>query len=176
MQHEDKERAGWLRLSVPVPPRLAELIGYRGEARWVAFHWEPCGDESFYDDGRTSGTGSPWAYLAYVRHRAVAGSLAPFNLGSSDSEASEWLVLDRAEQVLYVAPAQIARRFLVRQHPPLPQPPLAVGQATESILADLLDLSRWREVQIDPAAVERAMREEQQATAAMVAFLDEHLE
>src|SRR5262249_57278337 len=53
MQHEDKERAGWLRLSVPVPPRLAELIGYRGEARWVAVHWEPCGDESFYDDGPT---------------------------------------------------------------------------------------------------------------------------
>src|SRR4051794_19243387 len=102
MQHDDDERDGWVRLDVPVPPRLAELIGYRGEARWVAFHWEPSGDESFYDDGQASGTGSAWAYLAYVRHPAVASAVAPYNFGSSDSEATECLVLDSVEQVLHV--------------------------------------------------------------------------
>ena len=35
-----------------------EAVGYRGNVRWVAFRWEPCGDEPFYDDGRTSGTGA----------------------------------------------------------------------------------------------------------------------
>jgi hypothetical protein len=99
LQHEE-EREGWVRLSVPVPPGLAEAIGYRGEARWVAFHWEPCGDESFYDDGRSSGTGAPWPYLAFARHPVVAPAIAPYDLGSSDSEARECLVLDRGEGVL----------------------------------------------------------------------------
>jgi hypothetical protein len=175
MQHDEPVRTDWVRLDVPVPPPLAELIGYGGKARWVAFHWEPCGDESVYDDGRTSGTGSPWAYLAYVRHPAVAPKVAPYNLGSSDREAAEWLVLDRTEQALHVAPALAARRFLVRQHPPLPQRPPTPGRGPESTIAELLDLSRWREVRAEPATVERAMREEQQAIAGMVAFLDEHV-
>lgn len=45
MLQNEEEKAGWVRLGVRVPPGLAEAIGYRGDARWVAFHWEPCGDE-----------------------------------------------------------------------------------------------------------------------------------
>lgn len=175
MQHDEQERAGWVRLDVPVPPRLAELIGYRGKARWVAIHWEPCGDESFYDDGRSSGTGSPLAYQAFVRHPAVASEVAPFNFGSSDSEAAEWLVLDRMEKAIYVAPASAAWRFLARQHPPLPERAPGSLQGAETSLADLLDLSRWDECEIDQAAAEQAMREERQAIAKMVAFLDQHV-
>lgn len=175
MQHDESERTGWVRLSVPVPPRLAELIGYRGEARWVGFHWEPCGDESFYDDGRSSGTGSPWTYLAYVRHPAVAPEVVAFNLGSSDCEAEECLVLDRDEQSVYVAPVRAARTFLARQHPPLPERPPALVHGAATNLAELLDLSRWGEVELDQGAAERAMREEQRAIAEMVSFLDEHV-
>jgi hypothetical protein len=174
MLQNEEERAGWVRLSVPVPPRLARAIGYLGEARWVAFHWEPCGDESFYDDGRGSGTGSPWAYLAFVRHPVVAPEIAPYDLGSSDSEARECLLLDQGEQVLYAAPVRSARRFLAEQHPPLPE--LAAEEL--SALRDRLDvLSReWREgrVEVSPAEIARAMQEEKQAIEAIVEFLNSH--
>ena len=44
-------------LSVPVPSELAETLGYPGDARFVAFCWEPAGDEVVYEDGRLGGTG-----------------------------------------------------------------------------------------------------------------------
>jgi hypothetical protein len=175
-QHNEQERAGWVRLGVPLPPRLAEAVGYRGQARWVALHWEPCGDESFYDDGRTSGTGAPWPYLTFVRHPAVAPELAAFNLGSSDAGATECLLLDRGEQAIYVAPVLSARRFLAMQHPPPPpQRTAEQGRSVETSMADLLDLSTWRQVEVRRADVERAMREGQQAIEAMVSFLDRHV-
>jgi hypothetical protein len=171
MLQNEEERADWERLSVPVPPGLARAIGYRGEARWVALHWEPCGDESFYDDGRSSGTGSPWAYLAFVRHPVVAPVIAPYDLGSSDSEARECLVLDRGEKVLYVVPIRSARQFLVQQHPPPPE-------LTAVHLADVLDeFSReWQErrLEVSAADITQAMREENQAIEAIVRFLDAH--
>ena len=172
MDNSEQEQAEWARLRVPVPPRFAELMGYRGTAQWVAFRWEPCGDESFYDDGRSCGTGSPWPYLAFVRHAAVARRLAPYNLGSSDVEATETLVLDRTEQVLYAARVSSARRFLVAQHPPMPEltpeERAAVLECFDSRMRELQE----RPVQVSAAKVERAMREEQQAIAEMVAFLD----
>jgi hypothetical protein len=174
MLQNEEERAGWVRLGVPVPPGLSQAVGYRGDARWVAFHWEPCGDESFYDDGRTSGTGSPWAYLAFVRHRAVAQELAPYDLGSSDSEATECLLLDRGEGVLYVAPVRSARRLLIQQHPPLPE---LTPEDLSALQERLADLSRqWREerVEVSQADIARAMQEERQAIDEIVAFLDRH--
>jgi hypothetical protein len=172
--HNEQERAGWARLSVPPPPRLAEAVGYRGNVRWVAFRWEPCGDEPFYDDGRTSGTGAPWPYLAFVRHRALAPELAPYNLGSSDGLGSECLLLDRGDKVLYVVPLSSARRFLATQHPP-PARAAEHAPAVETSLADLLDLSTWREAEVGQADVERALREEEQVVNEMVAFLDQYV-
>lgn len=56
---------------VPVPPMLAEAIGYTGQvlghplqARYVGFYWERSGDEANFDDGRASGTGE---YTGYCR-------------------------------------------------------------------------------------------------------------
>jgi hypothetical protein len=150
LQQNEEERAGWVRLNVPVPPGLDAAIGYRGEARWVIFHWERCGDESFYNDGRIAGTGFPWPYLAFIRHPAVAPEIAPFAFGSSDSEAKECLLLDRGEQVLYAVPVWPARQFLVQQHPPPP------------------------ELTVSAADITQAMREEKQAIEAIVRFLDAH--
>lgn len=76
MQLNQQERAGWLRLGVPAPARLAQATGCRGEARWVAFHWEPCGDEFFYDDGRSVGMSSgEKGVLLDDPHRPRAGSV-----------------------------------------------------------------------------------------------------
>ena len=55
-------------LKVPVPPNLEEALGYDGKARYVAFYWEPAGDEAMFDDGRIS-TEADWrALLIYLRH------------------------------------------------------------------------------------------------------------
>src|SRR5713101_7000640 len=58
-------------LEIPFPPRLAEAFGYQGLARFVGFHWDPVGDELRYDDGRRSGPGDTWAFLAYRQHPTV---------------------------------------------------------------------------------------------------------
>ncbi len=99
-------------LPLPVPPRLAEALGYPGAAAWVSFCWQPAGDEVAYDDGRLTGTGEGQAYLRYTRHRAVAPHLAPYELGSSDAPARHRLVLDRQERKLYVATDREARAHL----------------------------------------------------------------
>jgi hypothetical protein len=39
-------------LDLPVPPMLEEALGYAGASRWVAFHWERCGDELRYQGCR----------------------------------------------------------------------------------------------------------------------------
>ena len=105
----------------------------------------------------------------------MAPELAAYNLGSSDGPATECLVLDRGEQVIYAAPVNSARRFLAMQHPPA-QPTAEQVPGVETSLADLLDLSTWREAEVSQADVERAMREEQQAIEEMVAFLNQHAE
>ena len=55
---------GLVFLQGPVPPMLAQAIGYKGNARFVAFHWTPYGDEADYSDGRVSATGNWQAFLA----------------------------------------------------------------------------------------------------------------
>src|SRR6266487_352302 len=52
--------AGLILLHVPVPPMpmLEKAIGYNGDARFVSFYWTPGGDETYYDDGQSAGTGN----------------------------------------------------------------------------------------------------------------------
>lgn len=159
-------------LEVPVPPNLAEAFGYRGGARYVGFHWEPAGDELVYDDGRLSGTGDPWAFLAFRRHPAVEPHLEAFNLGYSDLEAEHCLILDRAEEQAAVAPIAAARAFLQAQHPPAP--PLAPAEiaAVQQAIEEALR-ARSREVRIDPEVVRRWMDEQRQAIERMLAYLDQ---
>jgi len=69
------------------------------------------------DDGRCSGDGHWSGYLAYTRHPAVGLALAPYHLGSSDEDATHWLLIDRQERRAYVAPEAEARRVLHEQWP-----------------------------------------------------------
>ena len=84
-------------IDIPVPPQLERAVGYGGQARFFGIYWG-AGDEAYHDDGRRSGTGNPHAYLAFIRHPAVALPLAGHDLGSSDDEASEWLLIDRRDR------------------------------------------------------------------------------
>ncbi|HEX6779801.1 MAG TPA: hypothetical protein VF099_16455, partial [Ktedonobacterales bacterium] len=81
-------------------------------------------DKVTFNDGASSGTGDISLFLAFKRHTVVAPHLAGAHLGSSDEEASDWLVVDRQEQVLYLAAQEAARWHLVAQWPRLHSPPL----------------------------------------------------
>src|SRR5215211_407783 len=82
-------------VDLPLPPGLTVCLGYRGDARFVVFHWSPFGDQLVFDDGRSSGTAQSWAFLAYKRHRAVEPLLRGYDLGSSEEEATHVLLIDR---------------------------------------------------------------------------------
>lgn len=69
-----------------------------------------------------------------LRHRVIAPHIAGARLGSADEEASEWLLVDRQEQALYLANSEEARRFLAAQWPRYEQP----LESTEADLAHLL--------------------------------------
>jgi hypothetical protein len=110
------------RLSVPVPPKIAEIFGYTGQSRFVAFYHEPAGDELMHDDGRTAATAEWYAFEQWREHPAVAAHLQDVNLGYSDLPATHWLIIDRARDVAYVAHVSTAQAFLRVQHPAPPVP------------------------------------------------------
>jgi hypothetical protein len=124
-----KEFKGLTPLPAPVPPMLATAIGYKGDARYVAFNWTPYGDEAEYFDGRRGGTGNWQAFLAYIQHPAVSPTLEGYDLGSSDSEAKHCLILDREKGELMIAPVKETQAFLTEQWPP--EPPLRMNLQEE---------------------------------------------
>jgi hypothetical protein len=163
----------WFELAIPVPPGLAKLCGYPGDARYVGLCWQPCGDEVEYDDGQMSGTGSWGPYLAYTQHLAVGPTLIKLELGSSDAEPKHILIIDQAERRAFAADQRTGRDFLRRQqHTPLPE--LDANDAATT-LNDFLDVSKWREVEIGQAEVEARMRAEAEQVEEMLRFLDGHM-
>jgi hypothetical protein len=90
------------KLVVPAPPMLAAAIGYPGRVRYIAFYWTPCGDEVIYSDGQISADGQRHTWLLFVRHNSIAPHLAAYNLGSSDEEATPWLLVDQETCAMYV--------------------------------------------------------------------------
>ncbi len=101
-------------LPVPVPPTLEECCGYTGEARYVAFFWG-AGDESYFADGRESGTGEWDGFKAFVSHRSVRPALRGCDLGSSEEDALHWLILDRHIRRISIAKTQVAEQLLRQQ-------------------------------------------------------------
>ena len=163
-------------LPLPVPPRLAEALGYPGAAAWVSCCWQPAGDEGEYDDGQRAGTGEGQTYLRSTRHRAVAPHLAPYELGSSDAPARHRLVLDRLEGKLYVATDQEARAHLRAQWSPLEMRPASSWTAEQWAIVDEARLrmaGRGARTQEELSAeVAARMAAQARGEADLVAWLD----
>jgi hypothetical protein len=158
----------FLRLAAPLWPRLSLALGYSGGARWVAFYLAL--DKVTYNDGASSGTGDTGLFLAFKRHPVVAPHLAGTQLGRADTEASDWLVVDRQEQVMYLAAQAAARWHLVSQWPRFHRQPL---EYTQEELGRLLD--NLKEVVSPPdwpAKLAEALRESRANERLMLAWLD----
>jgi hypothetical protein len=159
-------------LSIPVPPDplLEQALGYTGRARFFATWWEPCGDEAMVSDGCTTATGEWQGFLAYVQHPVIYPALYRIDLGSSETEAKAWLVIDRQERKALIAKPKDARAFLSQQWP-----------QTDQILHiqdldQLLDLVIDRFQQMDTVTVQDVMHwmeNTQKAVAALTAWLNE---
>jgi hypothetical protein len=163
-------------LHIPVPPQLEQALGYEHKARFVAFYWE-AGDESYYDDGRVSGTGEWNGYLTFVRHPAIEPTLRPYHLGDSETEAHHWLLLDRQERALYVAPVRQANRFLHKQWPQKTAgEPVAMSQEEMmQVVMNALNTQNWQEVQteINTEEIMRKMHAQAQLVQDMQTWLDQ---
>ena len=87
-------------------------------------------------------------------------------------EADHVLIIDRETHLAHIAPIAAARTFLKAQHPPPPElTPYELEEMRRAIEETLI--TGWREVKVDPAAVQRAMDEERQAIARITAYLDQ---
>ena len=157
-------------VDIPLPPELSQTLGYRGPARFVGFFWSPLGDQLVSTDGRSSGTAQSWAFLTYRRHRAVAPLLNPFDLGSSEEDATHMLIIDRERNLARIAPVAEARAFLESQHPPAPILTPEQQAAFDRELTRLL--AEWREKPVEHEAIAREMQEQRGRVARMVAWLD----
>ncbi len=160
-------------LNVPVPPMLAKAMGYRGNARYVSFQWTPYGDETDYSDGRGSGTGDWQAFLAFIHHPAVRPQLQGYDLGSSDSEAKHALILDQEQQILFIAPARDAEKFLQEQWPKAPPIRMSKEEYNALVMKALKNLTYARDVSMKE--VERRMKEHHALIKEMEQWLDKQL-
>jgi hypothetical protein len=165
-------------LTVPVPPNLAEALGYAGTARWIGCYWTPYGDEVVWDDGRVDATGEWDAYLAFTQHPKVYPAVRSYRLGSSEDEARDMLIIDREEHKAYIAPRALAAALLDAQWPPLPQietVPMS-AEALNAQLLEALNLDAWTEerVVVSEDEITRRMEAREQRIASMMEWFDKH--
>lgn len=105
----------------PLPPRIDRLLGYFGQERFVAFHYEPRAQDVMWSDGRSFGiaTGA-WREL----HREIGplAELYDVNPGSDGRDAEHVLLCDRIRMTACFAPRKNAQAFLEHRRAILPRP------------------------------------------------------
>ena len=153
-------------LPIEPPEALAETLGYGGQARTVAFYWG-AGDEAYYYDGHLS-TQAEWdTYLLFVRHPLIAPALQGYNLGSSEEEATHWLLLDREAPQITIAPARVAQQVLTAQwgHPTPEEVMIVDREAWEQLVTEMVArIERISQEQIVAQMFEHQLRVQTLAT------------
>lgn len=102
-------------IPIRLPWSFEDALGYPRAFRWVAFFWEPCGDEAMFDDGYCSTDGNPWGFLQFIRHPSVMPWLTDCDLGSSEDEATHWLLCDLESRDVFVGERAEVKNFLVNE-------------------------------------------------------------
>src|SRR5262245_10269850 len=115
-------------LDLPCPPMLETVLGYPGDARYVAFYWEPSGDEFRWHTGWSSADGAWSGWQAFADHPRCFRLLHQWHFGDSDTRAVHWLLLDRLNRTWAVGRAQHVYDILRRWNPE-PDDPAFTSQA-----------------------------------------------
>jgi hypothetical protein len=167
-----------MQIPIILPRSFERALGYPGGSRWVAFYWEPCGDEAMYDDGLCSGDGNWWGFRRFIEHPSVAPWLTGCDLGSSDSEASHYLLCDLDSRDVFIGEKGEVRSFLLeevkRNIPGVSKPLTPIISPDE--MKDLLTKIRDNMQEMPAPSItelEEKMRRDQEAVEKMVAELGE---
>jgi hypothetical protein len=166
-------------IPVKLPWPFEDALGYPRGFRWVAFFWEPCGDEVMYDDGYCSGDGNWFGFLQFIRHPSVAPWLAGCDLGSSEDEATHWLLCDLQDRDIFVGDRAEVKVFLfheVKKHAPHLTSPVTPIEIPPEEMEDLLTKIRDEMQQVPTpsmAVIQEKMKRDQEAIEKMLAELGE---
>ena len=154
-------------LDVPVPPQLAEALGYHGKRRFVCFHWELGGEALLFNDGRHLGIGCRAGFVAYLNHRTVRPHFARYR----EMETTYTLVIDRTNNLAGVLQIRALRPFLKRQRS---RPPELTPEQTETAQhpSERRPVKGRRKRRIHPSTVRPSREERRQAVADMVSYLN----
>ncbi len=114
-------------LPAPVPETLEALLGYEGDAEWLALYVERNFGEVVGDEGNLPFVLAEDAYRLYTEHRAVAPHLAGYDLEGGERPARSRLLLNRQTRTLYVVSARAVRARVRAQWPEPPWPPQGSG-------------------------------------------------
>jgi hypothetical protein len=108
----------YVTLPLPLPPLLLNALGYRGDGRLVAVHWNADRDEMLLSDGARSWPADPRGWHEFARHPLVRATLAPYRIQTSEPEPTYALVADLWQGTLSVGlPADVTE--LVNSQPDL---------------------------------------------------------
>lgn len=167
-------------LNIPIPPMLEQAVRYAGAARYFALFWSPAGDEAMVSDGCVTHDGCWWGYIALVDHPLIAIALAGqrYSLGSSEFDATHWLIIDRTARAASIAPREVAEKFLEAQHPPLPPTDLTPDQWTQ--IVDQLNQAMHKQMtarmaQVESLDLRKQITRQNVIVSNMKAWLDERL-
>jgi hypothetical protein len=103
-------------MTVYFPEDLAVAFGYTGNARYVGFYWERAGDELTWFDGQNILCGSECQYFLKI---SDIHKLMERQIGDSDNEPANYLLVDRKSNVLYVGDKTLVDGFLKMQWRPI---------------------------------------------------------
>jgi hypothetical protein len=165
-------------IPVELPFSFEDALGYPKGFKWVAFFWEPCGDEAVYDDGYCSADGNWKGFQRFVEHPKVQPWLAGCNLGSSEDEATHWLLCDLETRTVFVGERAEVKAFLLNElRKSMPEDKLPAESRVELSHEEIEELlakirEKMQEVPAPSTAeIEEKMRRDREAVAKLVAEL-----
>lgn len=162
---------------VKLPWSFENALGYPRGFRWVAFFWQPCGDEAMFDDGYCSADGNPWGFYQFVHHPSVMPWLTDYNLGSSEDAATHWLLCDLERREAFVGDREEVKDTLfneVKKYAPHLTGPVAPIEIPPEEFSELLTKihENMRQVPVPSVAeIQEKMRRDKEAVEKMVAEL-----
>ena len=90
-------------IPIQIPPIFETALGYTGKQPFVAFWWQPAGDELCYCDGSTCLYGANHLiWIKFITHPLINYLLKSYNLGSSSGNATHRLLVDGINRKIYV--------------------------------------------------------------------------
>jgi hypothetical protein len=157
-------------IPIKLPEKFEAALGYHRGRKWVAFYWEPCGDESEFDDGICCGTGNWMGFLEFVRHPKVSPWLKGHNLGSSDQTATDALLCDLESRDIFIGARRDIVAFLAKEAAG-DMPPGDIEIIKPETMEEILKGIREAMAEIPAPSIEEIeekVREDYEAVQAMV--------